>query len=284
MDICAIQGAHCERRAVGWIQHDIARPRQQARNNRRSTACFCVCVLRCAPNAMLDAVAIVHDWLISMRGGEHVLESLCGIFPRADVFTLRYEPAGVSPTLAGRNVTSSFIDRLARAPLMRGRFRALLPLFPLAVESFRLDRYQLVISSSHCVAAGAIAPPSALHVAYVHSPMRYVWEGQQAYESGVPGGGLGRLLFRGAAHYLRSWDTVAAARPDVLIANSLYTRERIRRYYRRDAEVIEPPIETRRFERVGAAGADRGPTDGTAPYLVVSALVPYKRVDLAVRA
>jgi glycosyltransferase involved in cell wall biosynthesis len=217
-----------------------------------------------------------------MRGGEHVLESLCAIFPDADVFTLRYDPAGVSPTLAGRKVTVSFIDRLARAPFVKGRFRALLPLFPLAVESFRLDRYRLVISSSHCVAAGALAPPSALHVAYVHSPMRYVWEGQQAYESGVPGGGFGRLLFKGAAHYLRSWDTAAAARPDILLANSVYTRDRIRRYYRRDAEVIEPPIDTRRFEHAHRSAAPA--PDADAPYLVVSALVPYKRVELAVRA
>src|SRR5215831_12074932 len=240
-------------------------------------------MLRCAPNVMLDAVAIVHDWLTSMRGGEHVLEALCRMFPRADVFTLRYEPAGVSPTLAGRNITSSFIDKLARAPLMRGRFRAFLPLFPLVVESFRLDRYQLVISSSHCVALGALAPPSALHVAYVHSPMRYIREGQEAYETGVPGGKLGRLLFRGAAHYLRAWDTAAAARPDVLIANSAYTRDRIRRYYRREAEVIEPPIDTRRFARARPS-VGKDVAGGDASFLVVSALVPYKRVELAVRA
>jgi glycosyltransferase involved in cell wall biosynthesis len=112
--------------------------------------------------------------------------------------------------------------------------------------------------------------------------MRYVWEGQQAYESGVPGGGLGRLLFKGAAHYLRSWDAAAAARPDVMVANSLYTRDRIRRYYRRDAEVIEPPIDTRRFEHAQRAARLSPAVD--APYLVVSALVPYKRVELAVRA
>src|SRR5215471_8100420 len=198
---------------------------------------------------MFGPVAIIHDWMTSMRGGERVLECLCGIFPQADVFTLRCEPRRLSPQLATRRVTTSFIDRVARAPFMNGRFRALLPLFPLAVEAFRLDRYGLVISSSHCVALGALAPPSALHVAYVHSPMRYIREGQEAYETGVPGGKLGRLLFRGAAHYLRAWDTAAAARPDVLIANSAYTRDRIRRYYRREAEVIEPPIDTRRFAR-----------------------------------
>jgi glycosyltransferase involved in cell wall biosynthesis len=227
---------------------------------------------------MWGPVGIVHDWLTSMRGGERVVESLCALFPEADVFTLRWDPARLSPALAGRRVTASFIDRLARAPLVRGRFRGLLPLFPRAVESFRLDRYGLVISSSHCVALGALAPASALHVAYVHSPMRYVREGQAAYEASVPGGKVGRFLFRAVARYLRRWETAAAARPHLMISNSEYTRERIRRYYGRTSEVIAPPVETERFAR-GAAGG--GPD---APFLVVSALVPNKRVELAVRA
>jgi glycosyltransferase involved in cell wall biosynthesis len=231
--------------------------------------------------SMQGPVGIVHDWLTSMRGGERVVESLCALFPQADVFTLRWEPGRLSQALASRRVTTSFIDRLAQAPLMRGRFRALLPLFPRAVESFRLDRYALVISSSHCVAVGALAPPSALHVAYIHSPMRYVREGQSTYEESVPGGGLGRLFFRGAARYLRRWDAGAAARPHVMIANSQYTRERIRRYYGREAQVIAPPVETQRFERAAAAALPTGPE---APFLVVLALVPIKRVDLAVRA
>jgi glycosyltransferase involved in cell wall biosynthesis len=230
---------------------------------------------------MKGPVGIVHDWLTSMRGGERVVESLCAIFPQADVFTLRWEPRRLSAALASRRVTTSFIDRLAQAPLMRGRFRALLPLFPRAIESFRLDRYALVISSSHCVAVGALAPPTALHVAYIHSPMRYVREGQATYEESVPGGTVGRLFFRGAASYLRRWDAGAAARPHVMIANSHYTRERIRRYYGREAEVIAPPVETGRFER---AAVGVGDPDPDAPYLVVSALVPNKRVDLAVRA
>jgi glycosyltransferase involved in cell wall biosynthesis len=229
---------------------------------------------------MPGPVAIVHDWLTSMRGSERVVESLCGLFPQSDVFTLRCEPRRLSPALASRRVTTSFIDRLARAPLVGGRFRALLPLFPLAVESFRLDRYALVISSSHCVAVGALAPPGALHVAYVHSPMRYVREGQATYEASLPGGVAGRLLFRGVAHYLRQWDTTAGARPDLLIANSTFTRDRIRRYYGREAEVIPPPIDTARFARASRDAS----VDERAPFLVISALVPNKRVDLAVRA
>jgi glycosyltransferase involved in cell wall biosynthesis len=234
---------------------------------------------------MPERVAIVHDWLIAMRGGERVLESLCALYPDADLFTLRYDRSKISPTLARHRVTTSFVDRLARTALLGGRFRGLLPLFPLAAESFRLDGYDLVISSSHCVAAGVLAPARALHVAYLHSPMRYAWEAEEAYAAEVGGGRVGRLAFRALAHYLRSWDQLASARPDVLIANSAYTRARVRRYYRREAEIIEPPIDTARFaEGVrGAAGPGSVP-DPEAPFLVVSALVPYKRVELAVRA
>jgi lipopolysaccharide/colanic/teichoic acid biosynthesis glycosyltransferase/glycosyltransferase involved in cell wall biosynthesis len=230
---------------------------------------------------MSEPVAIVHDWLTSMRGGERVAEVLCGVFPQADLFTLTRDPARLSPVLAQRRTTTSAIHCVARAPFVSGRFRALLPLFPMAVESFKLDRYALVISSSHCVAIGAIAPPAALHVAYVHSTLRYAREAQRTYEATVPGGPLGRALFRGTVQYLRRWETMAAARPHVLIANSTYTRERIRDYYQRDALVIAPPIETRRFERAaaGVAQADRG-----APFLMVSALVPNKRIELALRA
>ncbi len=239
-------------------------------------------VVPCAPE-MFGSVALVHDWLTSMRGGERVLEALCELFPQADVFTLRCDRARLSPTLARRNVTTSFIDRLARTPLLRGRFRPLLPLFPLAMESFRLDRYQLVISSSHCVALGALAPPTALHVAYVHSPMRYVREAQPVYEAGVPGGLAGRLLFRGLARYLRRWDDRAATRPHLLVANSRYTRDRILRHYHREAAVIPPPVDTARFERSSEPPAGAAPSSDS-PFLVVSALVPYKRLDLAVAA
>jgi lipopolysaccharide/colanic/teichoic acid biosynthesis glycosyltransferase/glycosyltransferase involved in cell wall biosynthesis len=230
---------------------------------------------------MSESVAIVHDWLTSMRGAERVVEALYGVFPRADLYTLTWDPTRLSPALAERRATTSPIHRVANAPFVGGRFRGLLPLFPRAVESFNLDQYSLVVSSSHCVAIGALASPTALHVAYVHSTMRYAREGQRTYEASVPGGHVGRAAFRGAAHYLRRWELQAAARPHLLIANSSYTRERIRRYYRRDAEVIEPPIETSRFER---AADDACKLDEGDAFLVVSALVPNKRVDLALRA
>ncbi len=234
-------------------------------------------------------VALVHDWIVSIRGAEKVLESLSRIYPGADLFALRYDAAGVrmSRELSNRPVHTSFIDRIDRilgqSTLRLAGFRMLLPLFPLAVESFRLDGYDLVISSSHAVAKGAIAPPGAVHVSYVHTPMRYIWEAGPDYAPGVPGGALGRAAFGALAHYLRLWDTASTARVDALVANSRYTRDRIRRCYGRDATIIEPPVEIDRFERI----PDPPPAipGGEPPlYLCVSALVPYKRVELAVRA
>jgi glycosyltransferase involved in cell wall biosynthesis len=226
-------------------------------------------------------VAIVHDWIVSMRGGERVLESLCRLYPRAPVFTLRYDPGAVSALLAARDVRTAFTDGLARRlPLGAAEFRALLPFFPLAVESFPLDDFDLVVSSSHAVAKGAIAGPGALHISYVHSPMRYIWEAATEYRPAVPGGAIGRAAFAALAHYLRIWDGVSTARVDALCANSRYTRARIRRSYGRDAEVIEPPVDAQRFARIPDP-----PAPGAEPvYLCVSALVPYKRVELAVSA
>jgi glycosyltransferase involved in cell wall biosynthesis len=188
----------------------------------------------------------------------------------------------MSRELSGRTVRTSFIDRLLRGRnLSLSGFRMLLPVFPLAIESFCLDGYDLVVSSSHAVAKGAIAPAGAVHVSYVHTPMRYVWEAGPEYAPRVPGGTLGRAAFGVLAHYLRLWDTVATTRVDALVANSRYTRDRIRRCYGRESTIIEPPVEVDRFERV----PDPGPPTGEPPlYLCVSALVPYKRVDLAVRA
>ena len=227
-------------------------------------------------------VAIVHDWLVSMRGGERVLESLCRLYPRADVYTLRYDGRNLSPEITSHQVKASFVDKLARVlPLGRAGFRMLLPLFPAAIESFRLDGYGLVISSSHAVAKGARPARGALCVSYVHSPMRYVWEAEGAYAPHVPGGALGRAAFALVARGLRRWDKAVTDRAVALAANSTYTQARIQRYYGRDAVVIEPPVDTRRFARI----PDPARANGDGPtYLCVSALVPYKRVELAVRA
>ncbi|HSS37748.1 MAG TPA: glycosyltransferase, partial [Polyangia bacterium] len=230
---------------------------------------------------MRPRVAIVHDWAMSMRGAERVLESFCRLYPDAPIFTLSHDAGALSPELAARTFHDAFVHRWARWLPRRGPgFRVFLPLFPAAIESFSLDGYDLVVSSSHAVAKGAIAATGALHVSYVHSPMRYVWEASAAYARSVPGGAAGRAAFALMAHYLRLWDTASTARVDVLVANSAYTRERIRRSYGRDATVIEPPVDTARFARVPALA----PGGGEPLYLCVSALVPYKQVDLAVRA
>ena len=217
-----------------------------------------------------------------MRGGERVLESLCRLYPRADVYTLRYDGRNLSPEITSHQVKASFVDKLARVlPLGRAGFRMLLPLFPAAIESFRLDGYGLVISSSHAVAKGARPARGALCVSYVHSPMRYVWEAEGAYAPHVPGGALGRAAFALVARGLRRWDKAVTDRAVALAANSTYTQARIQRYYGRDAVVIEPPVDTRRFARI----PDPARANGDGPtYLCVSALVPYKRVELAVRA
>jgi len=230
---------------------------------------------------MEPRVAIVHDWAMSMRGAERVLESLCRLFPRAPVFVLSHDKRRLSPELAERDFRASFLHDWARwLPEGGPKFRVFLPLFPLAVESFRLDGYDLIVSSSHAIAKGALPPPGALHVSYVHSPMRYVWEAGAEYEPAVPGGIAGRALFALTSHYLRLWDSASTARADVLVANSAYTRTRIRRCYGRDAEVLEPPVDTARFAGV----PDPEPSGREPVYLCVSALVPYKRVDLVVRA
>ncbi len=230
---------------------------------------------------MTPRIAIVHDWIVSMRGGERVLESLCRLYPRAPVFTLRYNRGAVSPLIAARDVRTAFTDPLARfLPLGRAEFRMLLPLFPRAIESLPLAGYDLVISSSHAVAKGALAAPGALHVSYVHSPMRYIWEAADEYAPAVPGGRLGRAAFAALSRYLRRWDLASTARVQSLVANSVYTQARIRKVYGREAGVIEPPVDADRFARV----PDPAPPTGDPLYLCVSALVPYKRVELAVRA
>ncbi len=226
-------------------------------------------------------VAIVHDWALSMRGAERVLESLCRLYPDAPIFTLTHDARRLSPELASRRFHDSFLHRWGRRlPAGGPGFRLFLPLFPAAIESFRLDGFDLIVSSSHAVAKGVRVPPGAVHVSYVHSPMRYIWEARAEYAPSVPGGRLGRAAFGATARYLRRWDRASTARVDVLVANSLYTQERIQRHYGRDSVVIEPPVDVDRFAAVPDLEAGGGPP----LYLCVSALVPYKRVELAVRA
>jgi glycosyltransferase involved in cell wall biosynthesis len=218
-------------------------------------------------------VALVHDWLTGMRGGEKCLEVLCELFPRADLYTLVHVPGQVSPVIESRRIVTSFIQRLPRAATA---YRKYLPLFPAAIEKFDLGAYDLVVSSSHCVAKGVRPAPHALHVSYIYTPMRYVWDQFDAYfgpgRAGLPTR-IAAALVRGA---LQRWDVRTASRVDLFVADSEHVRQRIRRYWDRTAEVVYPPVDCARFTPDPAPAGDY--------YLVVAALSGYKRVDLAIRA
>jgi glycosyltransferase involved in cell wall biosynthesis len=214
-------------------------------------------------------VAIVHYWLTSMRGGEKVVEALCELFPQADIFTNVYEPARVSETIRRREVRTTFVDRLPFA----SRVRAYVALMPLALEQLDLRGYDLIISTESGPAKGIVPPLDATHVCYSLSPMRYAWDMYPDYLAGA--GWLGRALMRPVMHYMRLWDYASAARVDHFATISHHTQKRIAKYYRRDAEIVHPPVDTRRFQ----PGGQRRDF-----YLVVGATEAYKRVDLAVRA
>jgi glycosyltransferase involved in cell wall biosynthesis len=218
-------------------------------------------------------VALVHDWLTGMRGGEKVLLSLAEMFPEAPIYTLLHVKGSVAPALEARKVHTSFVQRLPRAAT---RYRHYLPLFPAAAASLDLSAYDLVVSSSHCVAKGVRVAPGAVHVCYCHTPMRYVWDRYDDYFGRGRLSGVARALVPLVAEGLRAWDVATLPRVHHFAANSRYVAGRIRRYYGRDAEVIAPPVDTT-FFTPGSGGA--GEYD-----LVVSALAPYKRLDLVLEA
>lgn len=217
-------------------------------------------------------VALVHDWLTGMRGGERVLEGLLGLFPAADIFTLVHVPGSVTPIIEARPIRTSFIQRLPGAPR---RFRQYLPLFPWAVRRFDLRGYDLVLATSHCVAVGARPPAGAAHVVYCFTPMRYAWAFEGTYVGRVPR--LGRGPVRLALAALRRWDRAAGARAGHLACISRHVATRIRRAWGREARVMYPPVRTAFFRPAPAEAAGD-------EFLCVSALTPYKRVDVAVDA
>jgi glycosyltransferase involved in cell wall biosynthesis len=208
-----------------------------------------------------------------MRGGEKVLLSLVRLFPEAPVFTLLHVPGSVAPEIEAREIHASFVQRL---PFAATRYRHYLPLFPAAAESLDLRGYDLVVSSSHCAAKGVRPAPGALHVCYCHTPMRYVWDRFDDYFGPGRASPLARLAIRPIAARLRAWDVRTSARVHRFAANSAYVAGRIRRYYGRDSVVVPPPVDTGFF----TPGEDRpGAYD-----LVVSALAPYKRIELVLDA
>jgi glycosyltransferase involved in cell wall biosynthesis len=222
-------------------------------------------------------VGLVHDWLTGMRGGEKCLEVLCEIFPRADLYTLVHRRGSVTGTIEERRVRESWIARL---PGGRSRYRWYAPLYPLAIESFDLGAYDLVVSTSHCVAKGALTRSDTLHVCYCFTPVRYFWDLYPEYFGHGRGNPVTRAAAPLLAHYYRLWDRVSADRVDVFLADSEHVRGRIAKHYRRSARVVYPPVETSFF--TPPADAATAPA-GDAPYLVVSALVPYKGVERSIR-
>lgn len=212
--------------------------------------------------------AIVHYWLLQMRGGEKVVEALCRLLPEADLFTLFYDPSQVSPLIRSRRVTASYLNPL------RTHYRALLPLMPMALEHFDLRGYDLVISSESGPAKGVLTASGARHVCYCHTPMRYLWDLYPDYLHEWTRNRFKRAAMALFSNYLRLWDFASAARVDDFVANSENVRRRIWKAYRRESTVIHPPVAVERFHYAGAGEY----------YLIVSELVAYKRIGLAVAA
>lgn len=219
-------------------------------------------------------IALVHDWLTGYAGAERVFEALLGLYPGADLFAVcDFLPDTQRQFLNDRDVTTTFIQRM---PGARRHHRAYLPLMPLAIEQLDLSGYDLVLSDSHAVAKGVLTGPDQLHVSYVHTPLRYAWDLQHQYlrESGLNRGARSWIA-RYLLHRIRQWDLRTAQGVDEFVANSRYIARRIRKVYRREAQVIYPPVDITAFK----------PCDDKADYfLTASRLVPYKRVDLIVSA
>ena len=220
-------------------------------------------------------VALVHDWLTGMRGGEKVLEAICELYPEAPLLHAGARPwARSSPTIEAREIRTSFVQRL---PQPARFYRHYLPLFPAAVAGFDLRGYDLVISSSHC-AVKSVVVPDGTHVCYCHSPMRYAWDQFDAYFGPAQVGQVRSRLIKPVMDRLAGWDARTAHRVNRFLSNSQYVAGRIRRYYNRGSTVVYPPVDTEYYR------PDPGRATSGTGALVVSALVPYKRLDLAIAA
>ena len=217
-------------------------------------------------------VALIHYWLVGMRGGEKVLESLCRLFPHADIYTHVAIRKNLSPFLRSRRI---FETNIAQYPFSRRFYQSYLPLMPRALEALDLRGYDLVISSESGPAKGVVAPPDAPHLCYCHSPMRYLWDQYHVYRE--QSGFIGRSMMPVFAPSLRNWDVSSAARVDAFAANSNHVAARIKKYWRRDADVVAPPVDVQSFQP-----AEKG--DIGDYYLWVGDLAPYKRPDLVLQA
>lgn len=220
-------------------------------------------------------VALAHDWLTGFRGGEWILEALCELFPKSPLYTLVYLPGTTSPKIEDRKIHTSFLNEL---PGVAGGYRKFLPLFPAAVSRMKVaPDVETLVSTSHCVIKGLRKPRGAYHLSYIHSPMRYMYDQFDAYFGAESGASLPvKLAARAVRPYLVGWDKASNDNVDLLVANSAFVRERIRRYYDRDALVVHPFVELQDFEVPPAGKSDF--------FLMVTAFAPNKRVDLAIEA
>lgn len=225
-------------------------------------------------------IALIHDWLTGFRGGEQVLLSLCRLYPGATLFTLVHRPGSQPEEIERMEIRTSFAQRL---PFALRYYRQYLPLLPAAVERLDLRGFDLVISSSHCVAKGVLPPAGAVHICYCHTPMRYVWDMYQDYFGPHRLGFFSRLVIPHLTSYLRMWDRLSSDRVDHFAANSENVAQRIGQRYRRDATVIHPPVDVETFSPA-PGGTVSGGKNGNGYYLLVSALSPYKHVELAIEA
>lgn len=215
-------------------------------------------------------VAIIHYWLVNMRGGEKVLEALLDVFPHADIYTHVIVPEKISDKINQCVVGTTFIQKLPKA---QQYYQSYLPLMPIALEQLDLRGYDLIISSESGPAKGVITSPDALHICYCHSPMRYVWDMYHDYKEQASF--IKRCLMPVIMHRIRLWDLASSFRVDYFIANSSFIQQRIRKYYHRDSDIIHPPIVVDDFYLSDAVGDF---------YLMVGQLVAYKNTRLAVEA
>jgi len=219
-------------------------------------------------------VAIIHDWLVTYAGAEKVLEQILDIYPNADIYSVvEFLKEDERKFIKNKEVNTTFIQKL---PFSKKKYRAFLPLMPIAIEQFDLSSYDLIISSSHAVAKGVITGPDQIHVSYVHSPIRYAWDLQAQYlkESGLTKG-LKSIFARTILHYIRNWDVRTALGVDYFIANSNFIKRRIWKVYKREAEVIYPPVDISSFSLVEKKEDF---------YVTASRMVPYKKIDIIVEA
>src|SRR3954454_23295783 len=221
------------------------------------------------------SVALVHDFLLDLRGAERVFMEMCELWPDAPIFTVVYDEEGTEGRFARRDVHTSFLQRLR--PSAR-TFRALLPFYPAAVESFDLSGFDLVVSSSSAWAHAVICDADTTHVSYCHNPFRYAWNDRDRTLA-ARRDAVSRAVLRSLFHRWRQWDWIAAQRVDAYIANSETSRRRIKAYFGRDSRVVHPPVDTARFDLADTAPAVRG-----GHYMVLSELMPHKRIDIAIEA